>query len=317
MKNIKMIVAALAVGVAANAMALDSSYIGITGGYYDLDSNHSITGGLDTSVVGVQAGVDINDTFSFEYGYGLNVGGTDADVITMNIVQWLTPRDGRWTPYLMLGANQYDFNDTADLVVGHEIKSEQYMLGAGLAKMISDNVEFRGDLRMMTTMGAGPSSDDYGLQFSLNRRFGVVSPAPAVAVKPAPLVEPAPLYERHRTVTIDLKVEFEFDKAVVRAIYGDELKNVAAAMVEHKDIDLVLEGHTDSRGPDAYNKSLSQRRAEAVEAWLIEQYGIDGNRITSVGYGESRPVDTNDTAEGRAHNRRVVGEMSYVEVVVE
>jgi len=78
-----------------------------------------------------------------------------------------------------------------------------------------------------------------------------------------------------------------------------------------------LEGHTDSRGSDAYNIDLSTRRAAAVKQKLAADYGIDAERISSVGYGESRPIASNQTDEGRARNRRVVGEMSFTEVVVD
>lgn len=111
-----------------------------------------------------------------------------------------------------------------------------------------------------------------------------------------------------------LNVEFEFDKAIVRAIYGDELEAIANAMKAHEDIDLVLEGHTDSVGPDEYNQGLSERRVVAVEAKLAEMYGLDPARVSTVGYGEARPIADNNTKEGRARNRRVIGELSYSEV---
>jgi len=88
-------------------------------------------------------------------------------------------------------------------------------------------------------------------------------------------------------------------------------------MKAHGDIDLVLEGHTDAIGTDAYNDDLSLRRVEAVKAKLTEVYGIPGNRISTVGYGESRPVADNSTDEGRAQNRRVVGQLSFTEVVTD
>jgi OOP family OmpA-OmpF porin len=120
-----------------------------------------------------------------------------------------------------------------------------------------------------------------------------------------------------RTVTISLNVQFEFNKATVLSVYGEQLQSIAAAMKAHSDIELVLEGHTDSRGSDAYNIDLSSRRAAAVKQKLAADYGIDADRISSVGYGESRPIASNQTDEGRARNRRVVGEMSFTEVVVD
>ncbi|HAU02133.1 MAG TPA: hypothetical protein DCS26_03905 [Porticoccaceae bacterium] len=147
--------------------------------------------------------------------------------------------------------------------------------------------------------------------------FGAKAPAPAPVA--APVVEqapePAPVAEPEvRTITVRLNVEFEFNKDTVLAVYGDQLEAIAAAMKAHDDIDLVLEGHTDSVGSDKYNMSLSDRRAKAVKAKLVADYGIPAERVSAVGYGESRPIDTNDTDEGRARNRRVVGEMSFSEV---
>jgi OOP family OmpA-OmpF porin len=66
----------------------------------------------------------------------------------------------------------------------------------------------------------------------------------------------------------------------------------------------VVEGHTDSNGNDASNQKLSQDRAESVRAYLVQR-GVKSERITAVGKGESTPVATNDTTEGRANNRRV------------
>ena len=103
----------------------------------------------------------------------------------------------------------------------------------------------------------------------------------------------------------------------MRNIYGDELAAVANAMNAHDDIDLVLEGHTDAIGSDAYNQDLSARRAAAVKERIVQDYGIDPGRISTVGYGESRPIADNSTDEGRARNRRVIGELSYTEVVAD
>jgi OOP family OmpA-OmpF porin len=67
----------------------------------------------------------------------------------------------------------------------------------------------------------------------------------------------------------------------------------------------VVEGHTDSTGSDAYNRGLSQRRADAARDYLVEK-GLPASIITARGMGEGSPVDSNDTAEGRHNNRRVV-----------
>ena len=72
---------------------------------------------------------------------------------------------------------------------------------------------------------------------------------------------------------------------------------------------IIISGHTDSMGNDTYNQRLSQQRADAVRKYFIRQ-GIDGTLLKSVGYGASRPVASNDTAAGRAQNRRITLEIS-------
>ncbi len=71
----------------------------------------------------------------------------------------------------------------------------------------------------------------------------------------------------------------------------------------------VVEGHTDSKGSDAYNQKLSERRASAVRDVLVNQYGVDASRVNAAGYGESRPVADNVSDAGRAVNRRVEAEV--------
>jgi len=86
-------------------------------------------------------------------------------------------------------------------------------------------------------------------------------------------------------------------------------------MRENQSLSLVLAGHTDSSGNDDYNLRLSQSRAETVKAKLVNDYGISASRITARGFGETQPIVSNDTAAGRAQNRRVVGELSWQEEV--
>jgi outer membrane protein OmpA-like peptidoglycan-associated protein len=68
---------------------------------------------------------------------------------------------------------------------------------------------------------------------------------------------------------------------------------------------LSIEGHTDSDGSDEHNTSLSHNRANSVRDYLISTYDIDPNRLEAKGWGQSQPIDTNDTPEGKANNRRV------------
>lgn len=83
------------------------------------------------------------------------------------------------------------------------------------------------------------------------------------------------------------------------------LEEIARMLQDHPDLNLAIEGHTDSDGDDAYNQELSERRAAAVKAFLLETYGIADSRLQTAGFGETRPVADNGTPEGKQQNRRV------------
>jgi len=114
---------------------------------------------------------------------------------------------------------------------------------------------------------------------------------------------PVPIPEK---VSITLLVEFDFDKSAVRPQYHGDLERVANFLNAYPKTTGELEGHTDSIGSDEYNMKLSQRRAESVKKYLVENFNIDAARLKTMGYGESRPVATNETDAGRQKNRRVV-----------
>ncbi len=122
-------------------------------------------------------------------------------------------------------------------------------------------------------------------------------------------VPPAPEPEPAVPVRVELDVKFDFDKSKVKEeSYGD-IKSLADFMSQYPATSTTVEGHTDSVGTDAYNQKLSERRANAVREVLVNQYGVGGERVNAVGYGESRPVADNATSEGRAINRRVEAEV--------
>jgi len=101
------------------------------------------------------------------------------------------------------------------------------------------------------------------------------------------------------------KVQFETAKAVIKSESFPLLNEVAATIITNPDLGRVeVSGHTDSRGSDSYNQKLSEQRASSVRTYLIEQ-GVSEQRLLAVGYGESEPIDTNKTEEGREANRRV------------
>ena len=102
-----------------------------------------------------------------------------------------------------------------------------------------------------------------------------------------------------------IHVNFDFDKSVVRKADSAELQKAVDFVKKYPGYQVSIEGHTDSIGTDKYNQALSERRAAAVKAYLLKQGVVDSQKIKSVGYGESRPIASNKTKEGRFENRRV------------
>ena len=111
-------------------------------------------------------------------------------------------------------------------------------------------------------------------------------------------------------VSIELKINFENNSNVVKQSYYSEIEKVAAFMNQYADTTVEIAGYTDDRGSESYNRNLSQRRADSVREVLINKFSVARDRVSAIGYGEANPIASNDTAEGRATNRRVVAKVS-------
>ena len=106
-------------------------------------------------------------------------------------------------------------------------------------------------------------------------------------------------------VTVRLKnIYFDFDKTTLKSESYVELNKVVDFLKQNETVEIEISGHTDNKGSDEYNANLSQGRSQAVVDYIISQ-GIESYRLTAHGYGEAKPIDTNDTDDGRANNRRV------------
>jgi len=105
-------------------------------------------------------------------------------------------------------------------------------------------------------------------------------------------------------VTWESAILFDFDSAMLKLDSQSNLKQMAEVLNKYPDTDLVIAGHTDDKGADEYNQKLSERRAMSVRQYLVDA-GVAPTRLSTVGYGESRPVAANDSELGRSENRRV------------
>jgi len=136
-------------------------------------------------------------------------------------------------------------------------------------------------------------------------------PAPEVTKKEAAGPSDAELREqklkeemaRKRMVFLNEMVNFDFDKSDIRPDAAEVLKNKAAWLQENGEVMVIIEGHCDERGTDAYNLALGERRAQAAKAFL-EGLGIAATRMDTISYGEERPLDPGHNEDAWAKNRR-------------
>ncbi len=121
---------------------------------------------------------------------------------------------------------------------------------------------------------------------------------------------------REIRIALSADVLFDFDSYALRPAAADSLRKVADVLKEYPTAPAIVEGHTDGKGADQYNQTLSERRADAVKTWLVEKGPVDAGRLKARGWGKTRPVapntkpDGSDDPDNRQKNRRV-------EIVVE
>jgi OOP family OmpA-OmpF porin len=140
-------------------------------------------------------------------------------------------------------------------------------------------------------------------------------PPPPPPVAPPPPPPPPKREPTKEELTIVLNIEFDTDKSVIKPAYEPEVARVAEFMKLYPQVKGVIEGHTDNIGSKPYNDKLSLRRANAVKEQLVKKYGIDGSRLSTAGYGFSKPVADNKTEEGRQKNRRIVANFDKVTII--
>jgi outer membrane protein OmpA-like peptidoglycan-associated protein len=121
----------------------------------------------------------------------------------------------------------------------------------------------------------------------------------------------AKVTEHEVKIELDADVLFDFDKYNLKSEATDSLKKVGQVVQSYPDAPLLIEGHTDGVGTHAHNMKLSDDRASSVKNWLVQNAGVQGSRVTTKGWGETKPVapnknpDGTDNPAGRQKNRRV------------
>ena len=289
------------------------------GKHYFTDSSRDVQ--RDGELYGAGVSYFLTDDVSLGLSYGeyhdLTSKEPGADGRHKNIKGSLTSLDAAYhfgapgvglRPYVSAGVAHQSIGQAARSGRDHSTFAN---VGTGLKYYFTENFFAKASVDGMYNIDADEAEWMAGVGVGLNfgggaRQVAAVEPTPEPA--PAPIVdtEPEPAPE---VVRVELDVKFDFDKSRVREESYSDIKNLADFMQQYPQTTTVVEGHTDSVGTDQYNQRLSERRAEAVRNVLVNEYGVEGGRVNSVGYGESRPVADNSTEEGRQINRRVEAEV--------
>lgn len=305
----------------------DAPFLGLGLGKF-ISPNWSLDGELNYQNPNFDANKDLNWS---QYGISLD--------LRRHFIQ-----EGRgWNPYILAGLGyqrseeEFDNFPSPDSPGEREDGNLAAKVGVGLQTTLDKRVGVRAEIAYRADFDdssvAAPDESWFG---DVLASVGVIIPlGPKATVAPPPAPAPAgpscadldddgdgvnncddrcPGSQAGQTigpdgcpvpVSIDLKgVNFDFDKSTLRPDAVAILSEATEILKRYPDLRVEVAGHTDSVGTDAYNQGLSERRAKAVYDYLTSN-GVDASRLVGPnGYGESRPIDTNETAEGRARNRR-------------
>ncbi len=335
-----LIAAAMLGGAASVATAQDGSwYLAPRIGVVAPDSNRNTDESLYT---GIGIGWWVNPNFAVDFEYGINNAdwennsfrsGHEWESVSVGVTgRWFFGEQGSsWRPYVLAGVGALRHTGYSGFIQegGWDPMAT---VGGGIQYSLSDRVALRGELAARWDaddntqrgqfIGAGDHSNyvDGIATIGVTIGFGgTTPPPPPPAAEPPPPPPPPPAEEvpAATPITIDLRgVNFKFDRPktgegnITPTLQEPTADSIAIldqavdVLTRNPDVRVELAGHTDSIGSDEYNQSLSERRAQIVYDYLTS-HGVSASQITGVvGFGESRPIDTNDTKEGRARNRR-------------
>jgi OOP family OmpA-OmpF porin len=253
----------------------------------------------------------------------------DQDLWKIDVLYGLDFDLGRFKPFVVSGLGNSNIDGENDSI---------WDIGAGLRLPLNERWTWRTSIRNYYALGRDFEDQDFGIDTTLVYRLGGSRKSMASSNEPPRegIQEVVAVADADRdgvpdandlcsdtprsyavdkdgcpiaieeVARVELLVNFDFDRSEVKEQYLPEIERVARFMEQYPDRVVELEGHTDSRGTDAYNLGLSQRRAEAVMAELVGRFGISPSRVSAKGFGESQPIGSNDSAQGRAENRRVI-----------
>ncbi|SDS31621.1 OmpA-OmpF porin, OOP family [Halopseudomonas litoralis] len=276
---------------------------------YFTDSRHNLS---DGTLVGGSLGYFVTDDVLLNIGLGtyksLEVDGgpndgEDIDGKLAHVEAVYHFGEGALRPYVSGG---FAHQELEQIGTSQDDRTTMAVAGFGIKNYLNENFFVKAGVDALYGLDHGNTEWQAGVGVGLN--FGGAAPVVAQAEPapaPAPAPEPAP---EMQSVRVELDVKFDFDRDTIRPEFRQDIQSLAEFMKTYPSVTTTVEGHTDSVGTDAYNKDLSERRANSVREALIAE-GVESSRVNAAGHGESNPIADNSTDDGRAMNRRVEAEV--------
>jgi OOP family OmpA-OmpF porin len=225
--------------------------------------------------------------------------------------------NGALQPYVSLGVGEHEYKYQD----GSKVTDTEINAGLGVKWFLTPGLFVRADARLFDARGG--VLDSAGI-LSVGYLFGQsAKQAPVVAADDdndgvenamdqcADTPEGTPVDEQGcgiitKPISTSMEIDYAFNSVEIDSVYDAQVAELVELMRAYPNSNIMIEGHTDNSGSDEVNLDVSQRRADELKRVLVEDHGIDGSRITTVGKGAADPAVANDSAENRKKNRRVI-----------
>ena len=297
-------------------------FAGVKGGYqWALDGNYHHSNPEGT-ILGLYSGLQFSPSWSWDLGYQYH-DELKANATSVNVKTWLIESTLRYDWYLQdnlslygrLGAAYWDMEKAQRSSNKSDVTGFSPLSEVGVNYNFNPNVRLSTGYQYLDSIGKSNTGkyNSNGLLVSLTYTFGSATQPAFIETELTPIIEDTPAKETVTGKTPPQKQTFSrktiyglfgFDSIEPSQEFIDQLTEIYSVFNSYQQVQATVVGHTDSTGSAHYNQNLSEHRAQAVVDKLIE-LGATPTKLEWRGEGESQPVADNNTAEGRAKNRRV------------
>ncbi len=289
----------------------DTFYFGVKGGYQVLDDDKSHASSPDGTKLGVYGGVRLSDNLSWDLGYQ-NWESTkfDAHKIDVDMIESALRYDAYINEKVSLYGRAgigYAFVDAASAQGDKDYDGVSSLAEVGINYWLSDKLSTGLSYQYIRAVGGHDDLDLDSNSLNLSLTYNFTNRFKYETVE---VVTQEPIATAVTVIELQDATLFGFDSFALTSAGKEHLLNIISQIPEQSTAVFNIVGHTDSSGPEEYNMKLSERRAQAVKDFLV-QSGLADVSITVEGKGETQPIASNDSLQGRMNNRRVEITVDY------